>query len=325
MKDFSVIVPAYNSEKTLDRCLESLMHQSMDRSRYEVILVDDGSTDQTSSIAKAHDIKYHYQANTGPAGARNNGASLASGAIILFTDSDCEPDHFWLESMTRPFLDPEVSGVKGAYKTLQKEITARFAQAEFKDRFELLKKSDSIDMVDTYSAAFRKSVFIEAGGFDLSFPVANNEDTDLSYRLASSGHRLVFNPDAIVYHTHPDTLKKYLKLKYSRGYWRIIVYARFPEKAIKDSYTPQVIKIQSLLMAGFFALTPFYFFSNPLQPLALLIPGAVMGSALPFAITVFKADRVVGILSPVFCLLRAAVFALGSLHGALHLFKKKLQ
>jgi glycosyltransferase involved in cell wall biosynthesis len=196
---FSIIIPAYNAETTIEKCIQALLSQSVERSLYEIIVVDDGSKDRTADIIRTFPVDYHFQENQGPAAARNKGAQLSKGEIILFTDSDCVPDRFWLEKMTAPFSEnPAISGVKGAYKSLQSSLTARFAQAEFEDRFALLKKSDYIDMVDTYSAAFKREVFINAGGFDPSFPVANNEDTELSYRLVSQGHLMVFNPKAFV-------------------------------------------------------------------------------------------------------------------------------
>ncbi|MDO8721500.1 MAG: glycosyltransferase [Syntrophales bacterium] len=310
---FSVIVPACNAEKTLPACLEALGDQSVARTDYEVIVVDDGSTDRTSETAKRSNVKYLFQPNQGPAAARNRGAAEARGHLIFFTDSDCVPDHKWLEEMARPFGDPEVAGVKGAYKTKQRELAARFAQAEFEDRYDLLRKSPAIDMVDTYSAAFGKDVFSEIGGFDRSFPVANNEDTDLSYRLVAAGRKLVFNPEAFVYHTHPDTFVKYLEIKFWRGYWRMVVYRRYPDKAVKDSYTPGVVKVQTVLMALSFLLFPVSPFVNTFLYLALLSWGVIVVSALPFSLKTLRKDKPVGLISPGIVLLRSMVFATGSL------------
>lgn len=323
---FSIIIPAYNAETTIENCIQALLSQSVERSLYEIIVVDDGSKDRTAEIIHTFPVNYHFQENQGPAAARNKGAQLSKGEIILFTDSDCVPDRFWLERMTAPFSEnPDISGVKGAYKSRQSSLTARFAQAEFEDRFALLKKSDYIDMVDTYSAAFKREVFINAGGFDPSFPVANNEDTELSYRLVSQGHRMVFNPEAFVYHTHPDTLKKYLRIKFWRGYWRLVVYARFPEKAIKDTYTPVVIKFQTLLATmifGFVFLSLFW--PHPFFYILLGLIILVLGSALPFSKVAFQKDKLVGLLSPFYCLFRAVVFAAGSLGGVGSVMKQKI-
>lgn len=312
---FSVIIPTYNAEKTLFSCLEALANQSVPKEDYEVIVIDDGSTDSTSTIAKGFDVKYIFQANKGPAAARNKGASSAGGDIILFTDADCVPEHNWIQEMVGAFSDLDVAATKGAYKTRQKEFSARFAQAEFEDRYDLLRKSPSVDMIDTYSAAFRKEVFLNMGGFDESFPDANNEDTDLSYRLAHAGYKLVFNTRAFVYHAHPDTLIKYLRLKFWRAYWRIVVYRRYPNKAVKDSYTPTVIKIQTLLMALSLPFFPLSWFLPNLIYLALLTWTIILVSAFPFSIKTFKKDRVVGLASPAVILFRSGVFAIGSLLG----------
>ena len=74
---FSVIIPAYNAERTLSSCLEALVDQSIPNQDYEVIVVDDGSTDGTSKIAKGFGVKYIFQTNHGPATARNRGAREA--------------------------------------------------------------------------------------------------------------------------------------------------------------------------------------------------------------------------------------------------------
>jgi glycosyltransferase involved in cell wall biosynthesis len=314
----SVIVPAYNAEKTLAFCLEALGNQSHSKENFEVVVIDDGSTDRTAQIARRFRIIYEYQRNRGPAAARNKGAALAQGNVILFTDADCVPERNWVEEMIRPFKDPTVAAVKGAYRTKQKELAARFAQAEFEDRYTLLEKKDVIDMIDTYSAAFKRDVFEKAGGFDESFPVANNEDTDLSYRLATSGHKLVFNPKAIVYHSHPNSIFHYLRVKYWRGYYRIVVYRRFPEKAVSDSYTPKVIKVQTLLTALSLPLLFLSVFRTGLLALVGLIWSLVCLSSIPFSVKVFKKDRAVGLLSPLLVFLRAGVFALGSSAGLLH-------
>jgi glycosyltransferase involved in cell wall biosynthesis len=313
---YSVIIPAYNAEKTLGPCLEALASQTMAPEEYEVIVVDDGSTDGTGDVAAAYYVHCVYQPNQGPAAARNLGARHAGGKVILFTDSDCIPAPEWIAEMVHPFEDLEVVAVKGAYKTKQTELAARFAQMEFEDRYDLLTKSSSIDMIDTYSAAFRRDVFLAMGGFDQSFPVANNEDTDFSYRLAAAGCKMVFNPRAVVFHTHRSSLKQYLKMKFWRGYWRLIVYRRYPDKAMKDTYTPAVIKIQTLLMA---ISLPILFVSLFAPIFLIIVPvlwGTVAILALPFSIKAFRKDRMVGLLSPLIILLRSMVFAVGSLLGA---------
>jgi glycosyltransferase involved in cell wall biosynthesis len=316
--DFSVVVPVYNSERTLRFCLEALANQTIPKEKFEVIVVDDGSTDSTSEIARKFDVRYIFQKNQGPASARNFGADAAAGDIILFTDSDCIPDSDWLEEMVRPFSDKKVVAVKGAYKTRQTELVARFAQMEFEDRYDMLKKSTSIDMIATYSAAFRKDVFKRMGGFDCRFPMASNEDTELSYRMANAGYKMVFNPDAVVFHFHPSTLARYLKLKFWRGFWRMIVYRRYPNKAFKDSYTPNVLKIQTLIMAMSLVLSPLFIYISNSLSLFLMLWSIILITSVPFSIKTYKKDKLTGIFSPMIILLRSLSFALGSLFGLLN-------
>lgn len=289
------------------------MEQSYPRDKYEIIVVNDGSNDRTEEIVKGFNVVYIFQENCGPATARNKGAMAAKGNIILFTDSDCVPNRDWIKEMVFPFEDDEVVAVKGAYRTDQPEITARFAQIEFNERYRLLLRNRYTDMVDTYSAGYRRDVFLSLGGFDPSFPIANNEDTELSYKMSQRGYKMVFNPKAVVYHLgHPDSLTKYAKLKFWRGYWRMVVYKRYPTKMLKDSYTPQTLKLQIV----FFYLSLMSLIFVGIYPALMLYPlifgiisfGVV---SLPFTIWALMVNPLIGILSPFFLILRAASLGLG--------------
>ena len=315
---YSVVIPAYNAGKTLSETLAALQDQSVPPEDYEVIVVDDGSTDETAAVARRAGAECITQPNRGPAAARNSGVRAARGELILFTDADCVPERDWIRQMTLPFRNQRTAGVKGAYRTRQTEPAARFAQAEFEDRYDLLEKFPAIDMVDTYSAAFRRDVLMVMGLFDESFPVASNEDTELSYRLCAAGHRLEFNRQAVVYHRHPDSFAKYLRLKFKRAYWRMVVYRKYPGKTFRDTYTPAVVKLQT--MAAALALSALFFaiFFPLLFLLAALLLAGILVSSIPFAVKTFKKDPFIGLLSPVVVLGRAVVFSLGSLSGLLH-------
>jgi len=316
MIKYSVIIPAYNAKDTIRDCLNSLINQSINKEEYEIIVVDDGSTDGTGQIVSEYPITYIRQSNHGPASARNHGSRNSQGEILLFTDSDCLPVFNWIEEMTNPLKDSNVVAVKGVYRTRQRSLIARFAQLEFEERYELLKKAKYIDMVDTCSAAFRKAVYLQAGGFDESFPLANNEDTDLSYRLSLMGHKMVFSSEAVVYHLrHPDTIWRYVKQKIWRGYWRIMVYKRFPKKAIKDTYTPQTLKIQILLIISLLI----FLISSMIWKKALFgvlfLAVFYLISASSFFIFAIKRDRLVGLLSPFFLVIRSLSIGLGVLYS----------
>lgn len=296
----SVIVPAYNAEKTIGQCLDVLASQTISRSEYEIIVVDDGSTDTTAEVvARYEGIKLIKQGNAGPAAARNNGAKLAQSPIIVFTDSDCIPQPDWLEKMIGPLeADPQISAVKGAYLTRQKQIAARFVQMEYEDKYDLLKKRQNIDFIDTYSAAFRREVFLQFNGYDTSFRVACAEDVELSYRMHNAGHKMIFAPQALVYHLHPETLAAYFRKKYKFAYWRMLAVRKNPNKMVSDSHTPQVMKLQLLLAPVIIALLLMglldivFFYGSVVAILIFLL------TSIPFIFKALSKDFVVGILSP---------------------------
>lgn len=309
----SVVVPAYNAVNVLPGCLSALQHQTCPPN--EIIVVDDGSSDRTCQVAEECRATVIRQTHQGPAAARNLGIERAHGDVILFTDADCEPMTDWVEQMVAPFANPQIVGVKGAYRTRQREIIARLAQCEFEERYDLLERNSQIDFVDSYAAAFRAAALRDIGGFDPSFPYANNEDVDLSYRLASRGYKLVFNRQAIVYHHHPVTWLKYLRLKITRGYWRMIVYLHHPRKALSDSYTPQVLKIQTLLVYLIIFLLGFTVFAPFAVIAAAILFGVLFFSAFPFALKVGRSQSDIVVWAFPFVAMRALAFAIGVIGG----------
>ena len=312
----SVVVPAYNAADSLPRCLQALTGQRYPRSAYEIIVADDGSTDTTAQVAaQAGADRVLPCPHRGPAAARNTGTDAARGEIILFTDADCEPEPDWLAEMLRPFDDPRVVGVKGSYKTHQTEVMARLAQCEFEERYDLLACLPAIDFIDTYAAAFRAAALREIGGFDPAFPQANNEDVDLSYRLAERGHRLVFNRAAVVYHRHVARWWAYARLKARRGYWRLMVYRLHPGKAVRDSYTPQVMKLQVLLVYLAAACGVAALFVPAVAWVGVLSLAGLALSGWRFLRLVRSTDRGVAAWAPVFLLVRALAFAVGGAAG----------
>jgi cellulose synthase/poly-beta-1,6-N-acetylglucosamine synthase-like glycosyltransferase len=269
-------------------------------------------------ITRYSGIRPITQANAGPAAARNRGAGEACGTIILFTDDDCVPMPDWLDAMLEPFEDPEVVGAKGIYRTRQKRLTARFVQIEYEDKYRLMAGFESIDFVDTYSAAFRRDRFLEMAGYDTSFPVACAEDIELSYRMSARGWKMKFAPKAVVYHTHPDTLLLYLKKKYKFAFWRVVAVRKNPSKAVKDSHTPQLMKLQLLFIPALALAVAFDLTVRPAVPASVLVLGAFLVSTLPFALRAARKDPVVGLLSPALLAARACAQMLGVTAGLIY-------
>ncbi len=220
--------------------------------------------------------------------------------------------------MIKPFKEKNITAVQGAYKSHQKELIARFGQLEIEQRYEYMKKSKNLDWVGSYSAAYKKDIFKKMGGFDESFPIASGEDPELSYKIQEAGHKLYFNPKAIVYHTHPNSLFGYLKTKFFRAYYRPKMYSKHKSKMIKDSYTPQSLKLQIIC---FYAAILGLVLSliNPIA-LAILFLAIIIHLILGIKFFMFclSKDFEVALVSPIILMLRSIVFGAGLLWGRLN-------
>ncbi len=304
----SIIVPAYNAEKTLAECLDALLAQSLPRDRYEVIVVDDGSTDRTAEIATRYPVRVVRRArNAGPAAARNRGVREAHGEIVLFTDADCVPSTQWIARMVAPFAEPDVVGVKGTYRTTQRSLIARLVQLEFEIRYRRMSMFPQIDFIDTYSAAYRRSHLIDCGGFDATFSAPSVEDVDLSFRLAGMGCRLLFVPDAWVEHRHPVSLWAYLARKARYGYWRSVIYLRYPDKMGGDAHTDPWLKYQFALVALLLGVTLAAVWRRVLLGASLALLFCFAGTTFSFVRWAWQRDRAVALVWPVVTLLRVLV------------------
>jgi GT2 family glycosyltransferase len=215
-----------------------------------------------------------------------------------------------------------VVGAKGVYHTRQKSLAARFVQIEYEDKYRLMAGQSSIDFIDTYSAGFRRDRFLEMTGYDTSFPVACAEDIELSYRMSARGWKMKFVPAAIVYHTHPDTLSRYLKKKYKFAFWRMLAVRKNPGKGVKDSHTPQIMKIQLLFAPTLLLAVIFDLAARPTVSVSALVLAGFLLTTLPFTLRAIRKDPIVGILSPILLAARACAQVLGVAAGLMYARRK---
>lgn len=317
--EISIVVPAYQAEEEIGDSVRALNRQTIPRQQYEVIVVDDGSADETASRAREAGadcvlILPHH----GPSAARNAGVEVARGEIVLFTDSDCEPSPEWLERMVAPFAQSQVMGAKGTYRTRQHELMARLAQLEYEIRYKRMACQTRIDFVDTYSAAYRRDLLLQSGGFDPTYPIPSAEDVDLSFRLSHAGHWLTFVPEAWVQHRHPTSLTVYLARKGRYGFWRALLYRRYPQKTRGDAHTDPALKAQFVLVA----LTVLLGLGGlAWRPMALAAAAAFVTflvTTLPFVRWAWRRDRAVALVWPAVMLLRVAVQGAGLAVGLVY-------
>jgi cellulose synthase/poly-beta-1,6-N-acetylglucosamine synthase-like glycosyltransferase len=317
LSSVSVVIPAHNASKGLIACLDALEWQTLAQERYEIIVVNDGPGDATAEvIADRYGVSFLSQPQRGAAAARNLGAKQAQGEILLFTDDDCIPESNWVETMIAPFADQEVVGVCGVVRTRQTGLLPRFIQLEYDYRYRNIARRRRIDFINTGTAGYRRHIFMKSGSFREDLLGA--EDTELSFRLASQGHKMVFAPEAIVYHVHPESILEYARRKCHYSYWRMIVYRRHPRKALADSRTPQTQKIQIGLLFLLVAAAIGSIFCRGLVWLAGGLTLLFLFTSLPFWWWVLRRDLRVGLLTPLFLLVATTSAGAGVIAGLAH-------
>jgi glycosyltransferase involved in cell wall biosynthesis len=206
----SVIVCSYNGARTLAACLDSL--GKLNYPAYEVILVDDGSTDDTAYVAAQFPwVRYIHQTNHGLSHARNTGAAAAKGDVFAYTDSDCMADADWLYYLIGALVSGDYAGVGGPNITppAQDWIQACVAAAPGGPSHVLL--TDTVaEHIPGCNMAFYRWAFDGVGGFDPEYHKAG-DDVDFCWRIQQAGRVIGFSPTAIVWHYRRFTLRAFLK------------------------------------------------------------------------------------------------------------------
>lgn len=233
----SVIIPVFNGDKTIAKTLESLNQQDYAGS-IEIIVVDDGSKDNTNKIVTSYrGVQYFYKDNAGPAAARNRGAQVAASEYLFFTDSDCIPEKQWIKKMMQGWSGERIAVVAGSYDIANLESRLAYCiQREILYRHHVL-MPEFPKSFGSYNFCVRRNIFNSSGGFNADYRYASGEDNDLSYKILAEGYQIHFMKDAVVKHFHPESLSKYLREQFRHGFWRAKMYYDHPAMMKGDDYT----------------------------------------------------------------------------------------
>jgi O-antigen biosynthesis protein len=222
----SVVVCSYNGARTIGRCLDGLMR--LDYRDYEVIVVDDGSTDGTAAIASAYPVRLIRTPNRGLSAARNTGMEAATGAIIAYLDDDAWPDPDWLSFLAAAFIDPRVGAAGGPNLPPPdgEPVTACMALAPGTATHVLL--TDTLaEHVPGCNKAVRREVLTALGGFDPEFRIAG-DDVDFCWRLQDAGWTIGFAPAAQVWHLRRHTIAAYWRQQVNYGRAEALLERKWP-------------------------------------------------------------------------------------------------
>src|SRR5436309_2459196 len=324
----SVIVCSYNGGHTLAACLNSL--GKLNYPAYEVILVDDGSTDDTAYVAAQFPaVRYIHQSNHGLSHARNTGAAAAKGEALAYTDSDCMADADWLYYLIGTLVSGDYAGVGGPNITppAQNWIQACVAAAPGGPNHVLL--TDTVaEHIPGCNMAFYRWAFEGVAGFDPEYRKAG-DDVDFCWRIQQAGWVISFSPSAIVWHYRRFTLRAFLKQQDGHGEaesllrfkqlfffgptgtakWRgqiygaprfswflgrpIIYHGIFGEGFFQSIYpTPQSEVAAYVSSIEWFALTVFLFGLGIFLPALRILPYLMFGGTLCVAISYMLRARI---------------------------------
>jgi len=219
-KTISLVIPTHNRFKTLQRLLKSIEDLNLEPD--EVIIVNDGSVDQTQYLLKSWEsdnhnfvpIVFNNPASQGPGAARNIGIQLASSDAIAFTDDDCIPHPSWISSImkSRYWERKEIAGIGGKVFNFRKG-----AVSEYYSYHRILEPPKYNQYLVTANACYLKNCLLEVNGFDETHKYPGGEDNGLSFKLAKRGYKFGFEKNMVVLHDYRTSIVSFFKTFYRYG------------------------------------------------------------------------------------------------------------
>ena len=269
----SIVIPVKDRAADLRNCLTSLQQLNYPQDKLQVVVVDDGSSDETPQVAVEFGaiLLESGAVGGGPALARNKGAAVAGGEILAFIDSDCTAAEDWLSDLLPAFSDEKLAAVGGWVDGMH--------HGSALDRYEAVMSSLNLGRRELSGGAggdsfylpscnllMRKSAFVAAGGFRTELQVG--EDVDLTWRLRDAGWKIQYLPTGTVYHAHRAILWPFMRRRFDYGTSEGLLQQLHPLRGKKMPLPPMLTLILLLLAVAAVTLS---LLPLPVAALLLLI------------------------------------------------------
>ena len=243
----SVIVPAFNAERTIGDCLAALVAQDYPVERLEVIAVDNRSTDRTAAIMCRYPVRVVAERRVQSSyAARNAGLAEARGSVLCFTDADCVPAPGWVRTLVAALADDDAGGVAGRIEAAAGTTLVERFQVEERvlDAANAFTRP-ALPFAQTANAGYRRIVFERVGLFDPS--LVSGGDLDLSWRMQRAGWGLAYAPQAVVQHRHRTTWRGLVRLYAKNGHGAALLGERYPSYAPYQSLRLPVCRLKEIV------------------------------------------------------------------------------
>jgi mycofactocin system glycosyltransferase len=253
----SIVIPVKDRAGELARCLGSIASVNYPKELLQVIVVDDGSTDQSAAVARKWGALVVESGGTGrgPAAARNVGARSATGEILAFIDSDCTASQGWLSELIPAFCDARIAAVGGQVDGMCTESSVDLYEAVMSslslgNRERSGNSGDDTFYLPSCNLLLRRSLFAAVGGFEDSMHVG--EDVDLTWRLRNQGWTIAYLPAGRIYHEHRSTIRSFMSRRFDYGTSEGILQRLHPNRHKRMVIPPLLALLLALcLMAPF--------------------------------------------------------------------------
>src|SRR6516162_639294 len=224
----SVIVCTYNGARTLRECLSALT--DLDYPNYEVIVINDGSTDDTAAIARDYSVRLIRQPNKGLSAARNTGLAASAGEIVAYIDDDAFPHRYWLRYLAAAFARSSHVGIGGPNLPPAGDgFITECVAASPGNPLHVLLSDELAEHIPGCNMAYRKEALVAIGGFDPRFRAAG-DDVDICWRLQDRGSTIGYCPTAVVWHHRRNSIRAYWKQQYGYGKAEAQLEDKWPQR-----------------------------------------------------------------------------------------------